>query len=1245
LSLAAIIICSLAGRSASAQTTDVIRGRVTGPDNAPIQSVNVTATSLSGNVSRSSRSDKDGKFSITFPNGDGDYIVSFAILGFQAKRFEVKRTADQEFLIADAKLQTAAVQLDAMKVQQDRQRPDRLSGLSTDISGTERGLGGGILGADQMGDINAMAGSLPGFSYIPAGADGPGGFSVFGLDQAQNLTTLNGMPTGADGIPRDAGVASSISTSPYDVSRGGFSGASVNLRTRSGNNFIRRGLSFVGQAPQATWTDATGRATGAQQTMGSLGGAFSGPIKFNKAYYNISFQGNNTTKDLLSLLSQNDAALISSGVDPAVAHQVQSQIGAFGVPLSTSRVPGDNLVRSGSMVGALDFTPPSSTSGASYNVTFNGQMSKQTPAFLNSLDLPSRGAEQSSWSGGVQGRHNAYFGNAVLTETTLGASASNNENNPFLSLPSASVRVSSDLGGDAPVVRNLGFGGSQTRSSQNQLNQSFLNTLSWFSRNNKHKLKMTTELNYTHSSGTSYGNEFGTFTYQSLTDLQNNNPSSYSRQLTPRHTSLGNINGGWSIGDSYRPNQDFQLQYGVRLDGNHFTDLPAYNSAVETTFGVRNDRVPTPLYFSPRIGFTKTIGTAPEIIQFTGAFQAPRNVISGGVGLFQNAANTSGLSQAMALNGLPSGIQQLSCLGAETPVPNWTDLMTNPQDAPDTCRSGATATPLANNSPNVALFDKSFVSPRSLRSNLQWRGYPLNGRFSMTVNGTVSYNLNQQSQYDLNFDGSHPFAVDNEGDRPVYVDPANIVPTSGLISSRDARVSSSFNHVTQMRSDLTSHSEQMQVSVAPFNWNYSWRWNLTYTLQNTRDQVSGFQNTGDDPRTTSWARGFTDSRHDIRYNLSYLFFNVFNVNWSQGFRSGTPFTPMVSNDINGDGYFNDRAFVFDPNGTNVDPTVKAGMQSLLTSGSDAARECLKSQLNAIAARGSCEGPWTTNASLSISIDPTRARLPHRMGLSFSVSNPLAAADLMMHGEDKLHGWGQTPQPDAVLLNVKGFNATTKRFDYEVNQRFGSTSLQNTLSRSPVRIVAQARFDVGPTTERQLLTQQLDRGRGMPGQKVNEQLWKAQYSRGPVINPLAQVLQNADTMQLTRVQADSIAALNRWYTIRLDSIWTPIAKRLAEMPDKYDQDAAYSIYREGREASIDLLIKIAPHIQGLLKPAQTRKLGTFIAQYLDPKYLAYVRSGTASGGGPGSFGGPSIGAELAVTALAAGGGGGSFVIIR
>ena len=90
-------------RHAAAQT-DVIRGRVTGPDSLPVERATITVTSLNGNVSRVARTDKAGRFTVTFPGDEGDYFVNIAALGFAAKRFEIKRTGDQEILVADARL-------------------------------------------------------------------------------------------------------------------------------------------------------------------------------------------------------------------------------------------------------------------------------------------------------------------------------------------------------------------------------------------------------------------------------------------------------------------------------------------------------------------------------------------------------------------------------------------------------------------------------------------------------------------------------------------------------------------------------------------------------------------------------------------------------------------------------------------------------------------------------------------------------------------------------------------------------------------------------------------------------------------------------------------------------------------------------------------------------------------------------------------------------------------------------------
>jgi len=116
-----------------------------------------------------------------------------------------------------------------------------------------------------------------------------------------------------------------------------------------------------------------------------------------------------------------------------------------------------------------------------------------------------------------------------------------------------------------------------------------------------------------------------------------------------------------------------------------------------------------------------------------------------------------------------------------------------------------------------------------------------------------------------------------------------------------------------------------------------------------------------------------------------------------------------------------------------------------------------------------------------------------------------------------------------------------------------------------------------------------------------------------MNPMAQILRAADTLELAPTQADSIAVLNHEYTVKLDSIWSPVVKYLASLPDHYDQDQAYDRYRTAREASVDALIHLTPLVKSLLTPAQIRKLPTFVTPFLDTRYLASVRSGTSGVG--------------------------------
>ena len=102
---------------AAAQSgSDIIRGRVTGPDSQPIQNVVVTATSYSGSVTKTARSDKNGRYTIIFVNGEGDYWVEFASMGFVAKRFEIKKVGEEEVMLADAKMVSSIATLDQVNV-------------------------------------------------------------------------------------------------------------------------------------------------------------------------------------------------------------------------------------------------------------------------------------------------------------------------------------------------------------------------------------------------------------------------------------------------------------------------------------------------------------------------------------------------------------------------------------------------------------------------------------------------------------------------------------------------------------------------------------------------------------------------------------------------------------------------------------------------------------------------------------------------------------------------------------------------------------------------------------------------------------------------------------------------------------------------------------------------------------------------------------------------------------------------
>ena len=1196
---------------------DIIRGRVIGPDKKPVENVTVTATSLTNQTSRNVKTNKDGRFSIIFNGGGGDYMMSYIGIGFQPTRFEVKREVDEDILIADAALSKSAVTLATVQVNAGREKPDR-NGNQLDAGSREQSLNNANVPIDILGDLSAMAATLPGITLIPGTDGGASGFSVLGLGADQNNITLNGLNFGSTDLPRDATTQTRVTTSSFDPSRGGFSGGQISLRTNSGSNYRVRSVHQTVDAPSLQYADPVGRALGQRFTNLQLSGNASGPITFDKAFYAFSWQLGQRQNTLQDLLNTDPLAFERVGVSADSVTRLLNLLNGYGIPVATAAIPNDKLTRNGSFLTSLDFAP---SGGHTFDITASGRWNGQEATSLPTTPtaVPIHGGESRSYGGTVQAKHSAYFFDNFLNATSFSVQDNVTSGDPYIELPSASVRVNSNFSDGSAGVQNLLFGGSTSLPrNSNTFTTEAQNELSWISLDNKHRYKFGVDLRYNRYSQDNTTNRFGTFAYNSLEDFQNGIPASFTRRLQVNRRLGDDLGASAWLGDAYRPFRQLQITYGLRVDASHFQGNPQLNPAIDSVFGVRNDAVPRGVYFSPRLGFSYTYGTNPQIGGFEGAARGSRGQISGGIGQFQNLPSSNLIAGAIDQTGLPSAAQQLSCVGTAVPVADWSDYLTNTGMIPATCADNTTS--FVSTVPNVQLFAPWYVPQRSWRANLNWNAPILNNRFRMTSGATYSLNLHQQSQIDLNFNQTPRFALASEGDRPVYVNPSSIFPTTGAIISRDARVSQGFAQVTDFLSDMQSRSSQLSLGLSPVAFNSSFQWNVTYVWQHVNEETRGFNggNTAGDPYLTQWARSNGDWRNQFTYTVGYTWHQAVSLTAFGRVQSGNPFTPMVSGDVNGDGYNNDRAFIYNP-ATTADTALSAGMQNLLANAPSSVRDCLRKQIGAIAGKNSCEGPWTTSLSLRVSLVSQALKLPDRATISLGIANPLTGIDALVHGSNNLHGWGAPAATDPNLLFVRGFDQTSQQYIYEVNPRFGASRQASTAVLAPMQLTLDVRVDVGPERERQDLFLRLRNGRGGRGNKLSEQQLKQQYMRS-YPNPFEQMLRQADSLKLSDDVADSIAILNKTYGKAIDSLWTPVAKYLAALPAKYDLGEAYDRVRATENKSIDLMGIYGPAAKQLLTDEQIRKLPPYIALFLDNQALRNIRPGRAGGGRGGFFGG-------------------------
>jgi len=1134
--------------SAQDSSRDVIRGRVTDDSSHAIVAT-IMVTRGPDRLTQQTTTDTAGNFRVQFEQGSGDYLVYVSATGFSSARRRVQRQNGEHELVANFTLPRAQVAtLDAVKIlAQKKERAENPIGpyqLETGSAEKWRDGVNGQIPPTIAGDLNAIAGTM---SNVTMTGSGP---SILGAGSESNLTTLNGMGLAAGAIPRAARTDTRVTGATFDPTRGGFSGANIDVQLGPGDRNYQQRRAFLTLDPRyLQFTDATGRALGA--TSGGVRGSAGadGELIRDALTYNVALDLGRSLSEPSTLVNADAEALLNAGVAPDSVARLVAFATPLGVPLVAAGVPTNRQHDAVSWLGRLDDTRDSLNTRA---ITSYAGFTRDGALGFGPLSAPSVASEQRQRTLGMQLTIGSYVGPGRLTlnETKIGVSGVRTSVSPYQFLPRATVLVRSDnLDAGTDVTSLLLGGGSFLKTEQSQWTAEASNQTEWNAGGRRHRFKGLVWGRVDGLRQEGFSNGLGSYTFNSIEDFTAGHPSSFSRTLSqpPREGRVWNV--ATALAHQFAPSRYFSLLYGARLEADGFGSKPATNVALEQGLGVRTGVAPSRLHLSPRIGFTytynrdKTNGSGMGMNQVGTFYRSMSGTLRGGIGEFRDLLRPGVLADASASTGLPNGTLYLNCVGAAVPAPDWSLFSTDPGAIPTQCVGGSGV--LADRSPAVTLIDPSYDVPRSWRASLDWM---TNIRSWLFRVGTLaSYDLSQPGVVDANFSGVTRLTLANEANRPVFVSAASIDPASGAVSAVESRKSAQFGAVGERVSDLRGYGGQMNVALSPdvfkFRSGAQLYASIGYTLQAMKRQYRGFDGAAfGDPRIREWAAGPNDARHIIVVSGGFATAKTGAVTLFGRAQSGLPFTPLVQGDVNGDGRSGDRAFIPDP-GTETNAALAGQLRSLLASGSPQARQCLLPNLGRAAPRNGCRGPWTESLNIQWH-PPTPKRWGYRVSPNVYLENVLAGVDQLVHGSGSLRGWGSPATPDPVLLVPRGFDAVNQRFLYDVNPRFADTRPGRTLLRNPFRIVIDFSFNLSTDYDLQQLRRAVEPVRGANGwqRRSADSLAAFYLSRTSDLYKL--LIKQSDSLFLSVTQVAALQRADSTYSSRVRDLYIPLGELLA-----------------------------------------------------------------------------------------------------
>ena len=1049
-----LLLCGWAGTArAQGATTGGIRGEVTSAEGRPVAGAQVAAVNEETGLRRSVVSGEDGRYTIPLLP-PGRYRVEAQGLGLAAAARPAIPVRLNEVTPVNFTLAAEAVALEGITVSGGTARVDPTQGGVVQTITPEQVENLPVQGRDFTDFLNLSPLVSPQPGVGTGGQFAIGGARTSGTNVQIDGTDANnvffGENRGSSRTPFAFSLESirefQLITNGFDVEYGNYQGGVVNAVTRGGTNEFRGSAFAFFRDQSLTGEDFNGQPAEEYQVQ-QFGLSLSGPILRDRLHFFASVDAQNKDQPIFALTPE------ASEIPQPVIDQFGQVLGQLGFPNSSSVIgqttqAEDNLV----LFGRLDWTI-----NDDHRLTLRQNYSdfEQTNDRITANETLTRGGPFVNKSNSTVLELNSVFGSSAFNTFRFQYSDEDRPRNPNqpggylpeFRLDDVSGTLDIFTGGDAVIFRN--------RLQEDKLQ--FIDNFTF--QAGAHTFKVGTNNLISNTVNTFYNQGNGAFRFGptrnaagqvTATTLENflaGRPNQYTRNVRACPAPLTRLASGnlvcseldvpvaefsyleWSLyaQDEWQVTDRFRVTPGIRVGGTTFRDEPAPVASVEAAFrdpltgeAVQSDLVPDFTGVSPRLSMTYDLRGDQT------------NVLRAGAGLLIGRAPT-----VLAGNVFQTERPLLSvlCTGSAIPAFNLQELLAAPrgENNPAACASGSAP----GGRPEHSLFSTDFELPQTLKANVGYTTVLPTGT-NLNLDFIYSRSENNFTVRDLNLKPQQfTLGVEN---RPVFVPVASYAPTSSAGVPRLAN--SAFDRVFLNTSEGEARSYSFTVELDQ-RVGENFQLGVSYGHVRAYDNGSfscctsfeGFNEvTAGDPNFTGdpgdeeayWGPSEFERRHTFVANFLWNAPFGFNLSGIWRSTSGTPWTPIVDDDINGDGIFgNDRAYV----GTDLafaSPAEQAQFEELLDS-----NECLREQLGRIVTRNSCRNPWFH--SLDLRVAKELRTLPGQ------------SAEFVVDVFNVLNGlnsdWGQWMGVfgnNQELLDVARYDAAAGRNVYNVNETFGDT---------------------------------------------------------------------------------------------------------------------------------------------------------------------------------------------------------------